>query len=735
MSLAEVGGLPALAVEGDYKRGSSVSGAGAWTLTDPAPGATLTAYPSLQIVSGNPALSYFDPANGNLYFSRGSSADGSGVWSASVVDDGATASGDAGQFASLAIVSSNPAIAYFDASNGDLKFARNAASNGLGAWSIASIVTTDTVGAFSSLAIIGGNPAIGFFDDTADAVRFTRNANATGSGAWSTFTVGGTGGIGTRLSLAEVSGNPALAYGFAQVGAGILRFARNAAADGSGAWTTSNVETTTATPINLSLYSSLAIVSGTPAISYYHQTDSSLKFARNAAADGSGAWVIATVDNSADVGQYTSMAIVNGNPAISYYDVSNTALKFARNSLSDGSGTWTTVTVDNNAAVGEQTSLAIINGLPVITYYDATNGDLKFARNAAADGSGLWTLGTVDTAGNVGRHTSVKAIGAAFGVAYYDVTDRNLKFALEDLPEIAVSGNAMNIADGDATPDLTDHTDFGAVAVASGTIVRTFTITNNGTANLTVGAGGLSVTGGNAADFTVGGITLPATIAASGSTTFTVSFDPSASGIRSTTVNLVNNDADENPYTFAIQGTGTAPEIAVLGNSVNIADGDTTPDGADHTDFGSVATTGGTTIRIFTVQNTGTAALNLNGTPKVVVGGAHAADFTVFAQPTSPVASGGGTTTFQVNFDPSASGLRSATVSIANDDAEENPFNFSIQGTVSEINLRGNSTDIASGDTTPSTTDHTDFGSQGVPSGTVVRTFTIQNTGGAAPLL
>ena len=52
-------------------------------------------------------------------------------------------------------------------------------------------------------------------------------------------------------------------------------------------------------------------------------------------------------------------------------------------------------------------------------------------------------------------------------------------------------------------------------------------------------------------------VTLPATVAGLGSTTFTVTFNPSALGLRSATVSIANNDADENPYDFAIQGTGT----------------------------------------------------------------------------------------------------------------------------------------------------------------------------------
>ena len=64
----------------------------------------------------------------------------------------------------------------------------------------------------------------------------------------------------------------------------------------------------------------------------------------------------------------------------------------------------------------------------------------------------------------------------------------------------------------------------------------------------------------------------------------------------------------------------------------------------------------------------------------MAVSGTNAADFTVTAQPASPVAPSG-STTFSVTFDPSASGTRTAMLSIANNDADENPFNFTIQGT------------------------------------------------------
>lgn len=124
------------------------------------------------------------------------------------------------------------------------------------------------------------------------------------------------------------------------------------------------------------------------------------------------------------------------------------------------------------------------------------------------------------------------------------------------------------------------------------------------------------------------------------------------------------------------------PIMAVKGNSVVIADGDITPSFTDNTDFGAILEAGAVTKAItYTISNTGLAALNLTGTPLVSISGANASDFTVTTFPVTPVAATTGTTTFVITFDPSATGLRTATVSIANDDATVNPYDFAIQGT------------------------------------------------------
>lgn len=175
------------------------------------------------------------------------------------------------------------------------------------------------------------------------------------------------------------------------------------------------------------------------------------------------------------------------------------------------------------------------------------------------------------------------------------------------VPEINVLGNAVNIVDGDASPTTADHTDFGNVAI-NAPFDRVFTIQNQQPGSLVVT--GITITGAQASEFVVSGIAFPATIAGNSSATFTVTFTPTALGIRNAIFNIASNDCDETPYNVSIRGTGVnAPEMRLQGNATTIVDGDVTPITADHTDFGSVVEcTGATVTRTFTIQNQGNGA-------------------------------------------------------------------------------------------------------------------------------
>jgi hypothetical protein len=82
-------------------------------------------------------------------------------------------------------------------------------------------------------------------------------------------------------------------------------------------------------------------------------------------------------------------------------------------------------------------------------------------------------------------------------------------------------------------------------------------------------------------------------------------------------------------------------------------------------------------IHSFVIYNGGGLDLNLTSVPPVVLSGCS--DFTVISQPNTPVLPDT-TVSFSVEFAPSSDGLCTATLSIDNDDADENPYDFTIQG-------------------------------------------------------
>jgi VCBS repeat-containing protein len=178
-----------------------------------------------------------------------------------------------------------------------------------------------------------------------------------------------------------------------------------------------------------------------------------------------------------------------------------------------------------------------------------------------------------------------------------------------------ITGNSVSIPDGDNTPSTTDHTDFGSALVSGGTVVRTFTIANNGTGSLTLsGTPLVAVSGTHAADFTV--TALPASpVTASGSTTFQVTFTPSGSGTRSATLTLANDDSVVGSYDFAIQGTGVSPFATwqtlngASGTTAADHDNDGVSDGIEYFVGGPSGNTTGQTTLPSIINNSGTLSI------------------------------------------------------------------------------------------------------------------------------
>ncbi|MDO5971711.1 LamG-like jellyroll fold domain-containing protein [Flavivirga aquimarina] len=115
-------------------------------------------------------------------------------------------------------------------------------------------------------------------------------------------------------------------------------------------------------------------------------------------------------------------------------------------------------------------------------------------------------------------------------------------------PEIDITGNSLSISNGDVTPTNSDHTSYGT-SNAGTVVTRTYTIYNKGGSNLTISNIALS----NTTDFSIiapfySSPVLPST----GTTTFTIQFNPPTLGTKTCTVTITNNDSDEASYQFDI---------------------------------------------------------------------------------------------------------------------------------------------------------------------------------------
>ncbi len=236
-------------------------------------------------------------------------------------------------------------------------------------------------------------------------------------------------------------------------------------------------------------------------------------------------------------------------------------------------------------------------------------------------------------------------------------------------PEIAVEQPVgVNLADGGTK-------DFGPVLVGGSSSVI-FTITNSGTANLTLTLP-ITITGLDAAQFTV---TVPPTtpVLPGDVTAFTVRFAPTSAGVKAAALQFGNNDADENPFDIILAGSGSLvplPEIAVEQPvGVNL------PDGGSK-NFGAVLV-GSSSSLIFTITNSGDANLTL--TLPITITGVDAAEFTVTVPPTTPVLPGD-VTTFTVRFAPLTPGVKAAALQFGNNDADENPFDIVLAGSGSAV--------------------------------------------------
>ncbi|CAG0949080.1 hypothetical protein PLCT2_00070 [Planctomycetaceae bacterium] len=245
-------------------------------------------------------------------------------------------------------------------------------------------------------------------------------------------------------------------------------------------------------------------------------------------------------------------------------------------------------------------------------------------------------------------------------------------------PDMAVTRGVTPVADG-GSPDTLGNISIGTVQTV------TYTITNNGNATLTLNGAPDLVAISNLVNATPVTVTAQpgTTINAGLTTTFTISYTVTAAIAFSFDVSIDNDDAAHDPYTWTVNGTGVAaPEIGVARGATPVANAGT--------DTVGNANIGAATTYTYTISNTGTVALNI--TNPITIGGLSNCTATVTTAPPATVAILG-SETFVITVTPTAGGAFGFTVSIVNDDSDENPYDWTVAGTAVVSGSGGNDDD------------------------------------------
>jgi len=252
--------------------------------------------------------------------------------------------------------------------------------------------------------------------------------------------------------------------------------------------------------------------------------------------------------------------------------------------------------------------------------------------------------------------------GSWISASLFKYTDLDKEFQLKQ--------NVIDIPDGGVY-------NFGVVNVGSSSGNKTFSIFNRGAMNLYLTSNPrIVISGANPSDFSVSQNQTIQTVAEGDSTYFYISFNPSVTGLRSALITILNNDGDEGNFSFTITG-GVSPEMDLQENSVSIADGGTF-------NFGNVTQLGSLT-KTFTILNTDAGTLQLPSLPVATITGPGAMNFSLDVANTSHQVANGNSTTFDIIFSPASAGVKSAILTINNNDPDEAPYNINLNGTGTDV--------------------------------------------------
>jgi len=203
---------------------------------------------------------------------------------------------------------------------------------------------------------------------------------------------------------------------------------------------------------------------------------------------------------------------------------------------------------------------------------------------------------------------------------------------------------------------------FGTVAVGSPQQTQVVTLMNAGSAALDITS--ITITGTNASEFAVsavGSVPCPrssGSLAIGATCTVGVEFAPKSPGTKSASLTFTDNAAGS-PQTVSLSGAAESTAVQISPTSLS---------------FTSQSVGTKSSAQTVAITNSGASALQING---LTITGANAGDFTEINN--CSVLSANANCTANVAFQPSASGTRTASLSIS-DDAPNSPQTVALTG-------------------------------------------------------
>jgi HYDIN/CFA65/VesB family protein/ASPM-SPD-2-Hydin domain-containing protein len=299
-------------------------------------------------------------------------------------------------------------------------------------------------------------------------------------------------------------------------------------------------------------------------------------------------------------------------------------------------------------------SVAVGSSQPsTVTLSNSGNLDLSITQ-ATLSGAGftMSNLASLPLTLHAGDTTSATITFAPTGSGTFsgNVTFTTTSNEANGTVVLNLSGTGGIVSQGTLSPSPSSLP-FGNVQVGSNSSLSE-TLTNSSGSAITISQANLS-----GASFSVSGLTLPLTLTANGSVTFTATFAPTGAGAASGGLSVVSN-ASNSPLNIALSGTGTAAgQLAISPSSLS---------------FGSVVVGSSSSLK---------GSLTASGASvTVTTDSLGTGEFVLSGISLPATISTGQSAPFTVTFTPQSSGAASASLSFASN-ASNSPAPESITGT------------------------------------------------------